>query len=388
MAHLINRNTSGRMPCIHGICKYIIAEFGNKSFTIMDLKYDPTKKYNIHDFSPCAVKLNGSSYITCRYLNNPLSRAMCGLVQSVDYDPQKSKSASDIMNALDGLGLVDRDGRFAVLTELGERFAATDIQDPEWQKICKTAVLNYGPFVGMLYYAATVANNRAFSRKQLDILGYPRSQEIITIDGQNVLLSSGSESDTITRTRAVLLSFGISSGLITSDLATDIYEYSMSNDWNANSFKISSDVKLEKILVKKPLSYTNLTKNTRSLRERGQSIVRGATVGHESIIRNRRLAIVYLLNEASKANKKVNYGKLCILIKKYPEVFIIDSPQVDSVMASELTIAFIAGIPYTITEGVVTPLTMVDESVLLRNAPDETIETIQKILTERKSYEI
>jgi hypothetical protein len=203
MAYLVNRNTSRRLPCLHGITRYINAAFGVKQFTIKDLKFDENAKFNIHMFSPCAVKIHNSDYVTCRYLENPHSPARCALVQSVDYDPQKSKLASDIMNALDGLNLVDRHGSSAKLTQFGRKFAETEFETQEWLDLAQQAVLSYGPFVGFLYSCLKNEQNGIVKRSQL-ISSYPITNEVIHIDGKVVTLSAGSQADTNTRTRSIL----------------------------------------------------------------------------------------------------------------------------------------------------------------------------------------
>ena len=378
------------MPCLHGICEYIRMQFGDKPFTIEDLKYDENKKYNIHDFSPCAKNMGESSFMTCRYLRNPASLDKCALVQSVKVDGQKSKSASDIMNALNGLGFVKRTDGTAIMTDLGRRFALSKRQSPEWQAIVKRAVMMYGPFVGMLYTAIIKADSEGnFARRDIDTLGYPNSVDSVVVGGRSVLLSSGSQDDTITRTRSALLSWGVSAGIITSPYIEDAYTYAMSARWNVNSFVVNkSEFMASKPMVQNPLSYINLAKNTKSLRERGQEEVRGVTMQFEPIIKNRRLAVVYLLNKASHSNKQVDYKALCSLMKSYPETFVINESQYDAVMASELKVAFIAGLPYTINDNIVKPLSTLNEKTLLEDTPSELRATLNAILKKRAMYEI
>ncbi len=388
MAYLINRNVSGRLPCLHGICSYLVNQFGDQEFTIRDLKYDESKKYNIHDFSPCAVKLNGTDYITCRYLDNPFSPAKCAIVQSVEYDPQKSKLASDIMNSLDGLNLVDRSGSTASLTKNGKRFASAKLGSGEWYEIVRESVMSYGPFVGMIYMAKINSINGYIERRDLDGLGYPTTEESITRNGDIILLSTGSQADTMTRTRSVLLVYAIVSGIFCSDSIKDPIEYAMSTNWDINKFKVDFDLIPSKHYVSKPLSYKKLTKNTRSLRERGQSAVRNATVEAEYKMNNRRLVIVYILNEASEKSVSVKYNNLIKALLEHPDYFVIDQSQFKSVMLSDLPISFVAGIPYEVHEGnIITPLTTLNKEVLLEEVDQNLISILRAIASDEMIYE-
>lgn len=386
MAYLINRNVSGRLPCLHGICQYLKAQFGDSTFSIQDLKYDENKEFNIHDYSPCAKKLNNSDYITCRYLQNPLSEARCALVQSVSYDPQKSKLASDIMNALDGLGLVDRVSGSAKLTSFGKKFAGIDRGTPEWSQYARKAVLNYGPFVGLLNTAGLVAVDKKFSRSQLDKIGYPTTNETIVKSGRSIALSSGSQADTMTRTRSILVTYGVTTGFFKSDQISDPIEYAMSDRWNVNSFRLDTSLMPDKPYVSKPLSYTTLTKSTRSLRERGQEVVRVATMKAEHIINNRRLAIIFLINEASKDGKKVNYSKLCEMLKQHNQ-FVVNHDEFDAVMAKEIKIVNIAGLAIKVEGDIVVPKSTINEKILVEGAEKEIIELLNDIKNRRSEYE-
>ena len=391
MAYLINRNVSGRLPCLHGICQYLLAQFGQGKFSIRDLKYDEGKEFNIHDFSPCRLELNNSNYVSCRYLDNPLSPARCALVQSVEYDPQKSKLASDIMNALDALALVSRQGRYSKLTDLGINFSEEkERYSANWESIATKAVLSYGPFVGMLHTAQTQADAEGFfSRSSLENLGYPRTIENIFINGENVLLSTGSQRDTTTRTRSVLLSFALSTGLISSPDIEDRHAYVMGRRWNANQFKLNTAKnKLVGRMVSRPLSYNNLTKNTRSLRERGQQSVREATVSFEDKIKNRRVAAIYALSKASESRKKVDFDKLCELLSQHENTFIINKNNFKDIMSNEIKIANIAGVPYITNDDLIKPLCHVDYSILLNGIPSAVNEKLELIVKERSFYEV
>jgi len=126
MAVLINRNPSGRLICLHALTRTLDKKFAAEDFTINDLKYDEELSVNITDFCELLTKISSVKDPVCPYLDNPLSKAKCYLTQSKQYDTQKSKSASDAMNALDGLGLVSRGKRNSKLTIEGKSFANND----------------------------------------------------------------------------------------------------------------------------------------------------------------------------------------------------------------------------------------------------------------------
>lgn len=214
MARLINRNPSGRLICLHALVQTLNKKFcGTKSFTINDLKYDATNSINITDYCTILIKPTSSGKEVCPYLDNPISNAKCYLTQSIQHDTQKSKSASDALNALDGLGFVKRNGNNSVLTNTGIKFAESEFTTQKWLQIARNAVLSYGPFVGLLYKINKISdNNPKLIDKSKIRLGYPKTNELIVYRGKSVRLSTGSEEDTITRSMAVMFSWAVTTG--------------------------------------------------------------------------------------------------------------------------------------------------------------------------------
>src|SRR3989338_9336890 len=202
MSYLINRNPSGRLICLHALLTYLYKRFENNSFTLNDLKYDALSKHNIHQTCTLLKKLPSIPFKTCPYLENHLSKAKCYLTQSKQEDKQKSKSASDAFNALEGLGFIKRSSVGGNITALGKEFALIPFDSTKSLEIIKNALLNYGPFVGFLNEIIKTGGNYV-SRSQIQ-LGYPLTNEKIKTGTSTIILSTGSTKDTITRTRSVL----------------------------------------------------------------------------------------------------------------------------------------------------------------------------------------
>lgn len=393
MAYLINRNTSGRLPCLHGITQYIQAAYGKEYFGINDIKFNPRAKYNIHDFSPCAVKAPDSGIVYCRYLQNKYSPSKCALVQSVDYDPQKSKLASDIINALDGMALITREGDKSRLTSFGEKFAATKFNSKEWLILARDAVLNYGPFVGMLIQADLRSKSDNVRRADLEI-GYPNTRETMQMGSVEVELSTGSQDDTNTRTRSVLLSYAVNTGYLIPDtlngpaIHSDMWhkvvnDKIMAKRWPAYTrFFINRDIfPSSKLTIARPLSYSNLTKSVRSLRERGQEQVRLATMQADEKVMNRRFALAYLLANASNEDKAINFDALTRFMRQHEE-FVVNQGSFEDTMREEIGTAFIVGLPVEVRGTTLKPLTKIDIGVLSYGAPQAILDKVHQMSKE------
>ena len=211
MAYLINRNPSGRIICIHALLKYLYNRFRENSFSLNDMKYDTDAKFNIHQTCSLLIKLPTVNYKICPYLDNPLSRAKCYLTQSLAEDTQKSKSVSDAFNALEGLGLINRTGTSGAISARGKQFIKHEYADEEMCKIIHEAVLSYGPFIGLL--SELTRTDGIVDRYDIT-LGYPVTNETIKNQNKLIRLSTGSENDTIVRTRSTLILWAITSGFL------------------------------------------------------------------------------------------------------------------------------------------------------------------------------
>jgi len=389
MSYLINRNPSGRIICLHALLQYLHKRFGTNPFTLTGLKYDEDAKENIHQFCPNLVKYPSIPFKVCPFLENPLSTAKCYLTQSVQEDKQKSKSVSDAFNALEGLGFVERSNKKGKITKAGIEFISESYESPNTLTRLRKALLGYGPFIGLLHEISM--NNDKISRSSVK-LGYPVTNEKVVDAGRAITLSTGSQPDTITRTRSVLFIWASTAGFLLLegiDEPTDsktwhvsILDYIKSKKWTKNIFinKLPENLFDNKILVKQPLYYNAMTKSTKALRERKQESERSLTLRYEHIINNRRFAIVYALAKKSNQNANLDLSKFFLELKKFPDLFVVNENEFEEVMEKELEIANICGIPFKRNETILNPITKIDIGILKIGAPDSLITTLDEII--------
>ena len=393
MAVLINRNPSGRLICLHALTKTLDKKFAAEDFTINDLKYDEELSVNITDFCELLTKISSVKDPVCPYLDNPLSKAKCYLTQSKQYDTQKSKSASDAMNALDGLGLVSRGKRNSKLTIEGKNFANNDFSSKKWLELTRKAVLGYGPFVGMLYEISKLGDTNSIEVSKSKInLGFPKTRESIRHESKLITLSFGSQDDTITRTRSVMFSWAISTGFAipanydepkdTSIWHVETEDFVEQQKWSTAKYKffIPKDLFNGNHYVARPLNYSWLTKSTRSLRERGQESIRKFSLIYEARVKNRRFAITYALAKCAENEVTLDFKKFIDSLKQEQEYFVIDEQKFEQLMAVESKIAILCGIPFNYKKGIMTPLTKVNVSELSKGAPEEIIKKVNDII--------
>lgn len=393
MAYLINRNPSGRIICLHALLRYLYNKFKDEPFTLTDMKYDADSKYNIHQTCSLLVNLPSVPFPICPYLENPLNKSKCYLTQSVQRDKQKSKSVSDAFNALEGLGFVERPEKGGKITKFGEKFVSVDYYDEKCLNIIKQGLLSYGPFVGLL--KEFVNSNGTINKSDIK-LGYPTTPETIRyterLNGERLVrLSTGSQQDTITRTRSVLFIWSVTGGFsipvgmpVPADRKkwhVEMLPYIKSKKWTKNKFNIliGKNFFKNKIVVSNPLSYLTMTKSTKALRERHQDDVRNLSLKYENIIKNRRFAIVYLLAKCSEKNKKLNFLETINQLRKFPKLFVINTTEFDKIMYVELDIAPVSGVPYDSDGEVLYPLTYVDMDTLCNGAPTPLIQILDDI---------
>ena len=99
-------------------------------------------------------------------------------------------------------------------------------------------------------------------------------------------------------------------------------------------------------ITDRPLNYDNLTKMNFCLRENGQSVVREATMYYETKIKNRRFAILFLLNLAFQNNTAIALSDIIDVIKDDKDKFVVSEENLEETISTEIEIAFMAGIPY------------------------------------------
>lgn len=392
MAYLINRNPPGRIECLHNLCKFISSKYNiGEQFNMKDIKYNPQEN-NI--LNHCNL-LKSNSFLNikyCPYKDNPLNTSGCSLTNGVNDDTTKSKEISNTVNALDSLGFLYRRKRNIEITHQGLLFAKTEYNSIEMLQIIRKAVSGYGMFIGFLAQIKLLGKN-SFDTNEIT-LGYPNSNEKILYEGNSIIISSGSESDSNTRTKSCLLAWGISCGFfIPENLDNDSYDadtiyqevtrnYTLAKKRNLRKYKIKNfpDYLFNgNHIVTKPLDYNNLTKNTGALRENNQAKIRELTLKVEPKIKNRRYAIIYALNKAYLEKTTLDFDSLIDFLNNYPDLFIVNQESFDDVMYSELNIAFMVGTPFSIgIDNELKPLVGVDMSEVNLGAPADLINVMNK----------
>lgn len=391
MAYLINRNPSGRLICLHALCGYIYNRFHTSRFSLNDLKFDATCPHNIHHTCTLLQTLQAVNYPVCPYLDNPLSQAKCYLTQSMQEDKQKSKSASDAFHALEGLGFICHNNNQGYLTNDGVKFAKNDYSHPDTYNNIRNAVKRYGPFWTLLFLCNKHKDTQGIVKREDIKIGYPETQEILIRNGHSVILSTGSQRDTITRTRSVLFTWGVTAGFLmplemqspkdASAWHVNMLPFIKNKKWMAHSYKVFIDDNVldNKPYVERPLSYNAMTKSTKALRERNQEEQRSATLELEKTIKNRRFAICYLLALAAEEDCGIDFDSMVNELALNDSSFVIDKHNFVGVMRSELDIAFTTGIPFNEQNRILFPLTRLNMDELSLGAPKGIIESLQSI---------
>ncbi len=394
MASIINRKQTGRIISLHAELKYLKARYGSNAFELKGLKYDESEKFNPLQFFDL-VKIHPSLGIKYDpYLENPLSKAKFHLTQSIQYDTQKSKSVSECLNALEALGWVNKHGNTSTLSETGLVIADLPYKNKEFYHLARKSVLGYGIFVGFLYKCKQKMDKNNVVIRDDIVIGYTNTHELVKEDNVSIPLSMGSQLDTIVRTRSTLFAWAITTGFslpfgfpipknqelwhveTLSEIAKKLWT------WSKFKMFIPGDLFDGSFEVSRPLSYKQMTKSTRALRERGQSLVRLASMKAEEKVKNRRFAIVYALADASSKGKIINFDNFLDKLLQYPNLFIVDAKEFKTVMNKEKDIAIISGIPFSENNGVIKPLTKIKTSILAEDAPDNLLTTLNKILSE------
>lgn len=359
MAFLVNRVPASRFECLHSIVKMLYSNYGvTKSFAISDVKYDPDID-NVKNY--CSRLLFfGDEFSYCPYLDNPLDPKGCNLTngKAQDADSTKSKEVSNTVNALHALGFIKRTGRVLRVTSFGKKFAEAVYGTQEMHDIIHSSVLNYGPVVGVLAQILQLCqNNKTFSSRDIYV-GYPNTEEYISYSGRMIKISSGSQADSNTRTKSCIISWLTTAGYIRplnwKELKSNEYpHYAYREQLNSGHRGEIQYVLVEALnfdslrhITRCPLDYVNMTKLTAALRENDIADVRKVTMANEYKIQNRRFAICYYLNHAFEYNSLLSIQKLKELFLKYPNEFIVSTSNLDEVIASELDIANMTGIPF------------------------------------------
>ena len=352
MAFLINRTAAARIECLHALAQLIVEKFGTygTSFNLKDVKFDRNAT-NIHKFCTL-LKEDELVGKYCRFKENPLDDAGCSITNGVLSDTTKSKEVSNTINAMHALGFVERVGRKVRITPFGVRFAKTEYGTAEMQAIIKKAVLNYGPVVGVMYSLSKYNPGETFDAGEITV-GYPSPTEFVEYNGNVVELSAGSTRDSNTRTKSCILAWLTQGGYIKPvnfKPTASPYAHIAYRDYINSEHRVGQEYEMIEIpntdITDRPLNYDNLTKMNFCLRENGQEMVREATMYYESKIKNRRFAILFLLNLAFQNNTAVALSDIIDVLKEDKDKFVISEEDLEDTISTEIDIAFMAGIPY------------------------------------------
>lgn len=388
MAELVNRPAAGRIECLSYLVRNLYERFGESmSFTLNDAKYSNDRP-NVHAHCNLLKREENLDIRYCPYFTNPLSQAGCALTNSLVEDSQKQKAVSNTINALHGLGLIERGPSTSKLTSLGKRFASLGYQSLETSILISQAVSQYGPLVGMLG-EIYVKGYTKFSTGDI-LVGYPNSGDEIVVRGQTIKISVGSQDDSNVRTRSVLLAWAVAGGYIepsnwgsrkSKAPHLEFREYFLKDKRTDKFYTVTSKINdffSQKQVICRPLDYEHLIKDVNALREKGQEQIRKETKKLVDKIRNRRFAIIYLLNNSFSKNLDLDFGKVVQFLEAFPQFFVINEKTFRKILSQELRIAFAAGLPFTVKGTKMHPLNGVNVEELSKGAPQDLLGILEK----------
>jgi len=399
MALLLNRKYGSRLECIYYILQSCYAKYGTtQKFTLGDLKFDPDDDDNVHKY--CKQLIDCIGIPCCPFLQNPLNSSKCYATQSVDSDSTKSKAVSDIGGSLEALGFITRvDSRAYRVSATGEKWAKTDINTQAWLDIAREGVLSYGVIIGFLSKLTELPDTFSYSGLYLS---YPKTDEIVPYTDPHghisyISISTDSQRDSNTRTMSRLIGWCVAVGLLepkgvagdaSSSLAHIKYrEFLNAGELTIRTFKKTALCKSVFDTVRyvaNPLSYKRLHKNVGSLRENGGEDLRRATMEYNENIINRRFVFVYALNHCAKAGRALDFQHLVDIMSqpKYARKFFSPGNDGYDIMSAEAEIADISGIPFEDNDGMLNPLTSINENVLKEEAPTSAVRLAESIVAE------
>lgn len=388
MSHLINRKPASRIDCLHALMRVLNSRFPTgQTFSMKDAKYSSDAR-NILEFCTLLKQhpIHGFKY--CPFKANPLDKAVCGLTNSIQADTTKQKEVSNTLNALEGLGFLDRkEGGFRITAE-GAAFATLEIDSEDLVPLFRRACLRYGPFVGMLGQFRTFPAGVVTSGDLT--VGYPKTDEMLEVNGKTVRVSTESARDANVRTRSCLLLWAIAAGFMKphgieafpSDPQVRYRQLINADIRASRKFDINLSLYEEFLQsphrTERPLDYSNLTKNVGSLRENGQALQRDVTMAVDSVIKNRRFAICFALNRAAERSENVDVGGLVSVLAGAEDMFAIPGNDVGAAVRRDLQIGFVAGIPFEAANpDSVMPICSLDLEVLSAGVPIEVVNYLK-----------
>ena len=120
-----------------------------------------------------------------------------------------------------------------------------------------------------------------------------------------------------------------------------------------------------------------------SLRERNSEAIRNITQQYNSIILNRRFAIIYILNNVDGG---VSFDDLVNLFNKYNKNFFLPNSKLEDILQSELSICSLSGLllNYEVVNDklYIVRHSKISNEVLSFEAPSEILELTEKMVKE------
>lgn len=394
MAFLVNRIPPSRFECLYSFAKFIVSKFGgyDKKFSLSDVMFD-RDGVNIHHFCTLTQSLGDFTY--CPFKDNELDDSGCSLTNGVLNDSTKKKEVSNSINAMHALGFVDRRNRMSIITPFGRQFAKAEYGTQEMQNIIKRAVLNYGPVIGVLNQIRALTSVGGEFKATDIVVGYPNTKEDVVYKEKIISLSVGSKRDSNIRTRSCILCWLTTAGFICPTQLPPIEEgeyphfkyreYLNKSQRNEKFYYFLEDpipsLRDNQFITLRPLDFKHLTKLTGALRENNQAEVREATMKYEMLVNNRRLAILYFLNQAYKLGKQLKLDNLLSFFHLHKDFFIISEREFDDVIKEELDITNMGGIPFDMVEKegqlYLAPNNGINEDELCLDADDKLMEILK-----------
>jgi hypothetical protein len=385
MAQLINRTPAGRIDCLYFNIQSLFKRFGvGKSFNLNEAKFSDTRE-NVHDFCLLLETDDQLGIKYCPYLENPLSKAGCPMTNSLESDSQKSKSVGNTINALHGLGWIRRSTGGIEVTASGAIIAQNSMESPSFSSALRKSMTGYGPFVGLLAQINGI-NKKVVQVADLKV-GYPDTAENIQLGGRNIPIRLGSKSDTNTRTKSILIAWALAAGFLapldaefSDEPHNDFREQLNSRVRDTRSYQVTplvGELFKHEIIVDRPLEYKQLTQDFNAWREFDQKPIREAVKVIWPKIRNRRLALISIINEADPNSGGVKFDEVLNHLKKFDELFITDPSNFKKTMQQELSICFGAGLPYDHSDGELRRLTKINNEELNLNVPDDVLLAVK-----------
>ncbi len=377
MVNLINRDSVGRLSCLHALLISLDKRFNIADFSAKMAKHEVDGNHNPIDYCTCAKKYSKSTALVfgeeryCPFLKSVPSKAYCYLVNSNKLDSQKSKSAGLAIVALEALGLVNRKLTslkrldIAKVTAEGKRIAKYDFLDSRTQAFYKNQVVNYGPAVGFLHVVNTL-NGKEIQHSEISShMGRPENNDKVILSSKDeIKLHDGDGHDARTRTSGAIQAWLTYAGYLRPnekcfDDFAQVDSFYCDRKNNPGYCRIFPDeTKIEKFfslkpLVTHPLSYDFYIKGGGTAREHSQKSASGRQLENlalkefSSIVRNRRFLLMLTYAKASSINKGFNLRVLAKLSNFKGSPFVVDEHTHESIIIdTEADFLTIAGAPF------------------------------------------